>query len=238
MRRSDRFFLVLTIVGIAAYVATWAGLGLVADGYDPLRDAISELFDQGAPLWQQRLLAGVLLVTGAALLPVGPVLHRVLPGRGLAGPALAVLAGLGTMLVAFFPCSPGCPGFGTTTTDTMHVLLAGAGYVGLITAPLAFAWRLRDTAWRDLALAGLVLGGLATVGFLVRNLGVDTLGGLQQRVFNTLADAWYVLAAALALRRGSAAQEGEATSREVAATDAATGRSTPDHDSSANASTP
>ncbi len=197
----QRLLLWLTVVGVLAYVATWFVLGVVADGYDPLRQAISELFDLGAPAWQRRTLAGVLLVTGVTLLPVGPVLDRVLPGSGRLGPVLAVAAGVGTTAVAFFPCTDGCPGVGTTFTDTMHVVLAGGGYVGLVLAPLAFAWRLRDTAWRDLAVAGLVLGGLATVGFLVRNLGVDTLGGLQQRAFNTLADAWYVLVALAVLWR-------------------------------------
>ena len=201
MTRTDRVLMVLTVVGVLAYVATWAVLGTLADGYDPLRQAISELFDLGAPAWQRTTMSWVLLVTGVALVPVGPVLDRLLPGRGRAGPLLAVLAGLGTLAVAFFPCTDGCPGVGTTFTDTMHTVLAGGGYVGLILAPLAFAWRLRDTAWRDLALAGLVLGGAATVGFLVRNLGLDVLGGVQQRVFNTLADAWYVLAAVTVLRR-------------------------------------
>lgn len=205
MTRTDRVLMVLTIIGVLAYVATWAVLGAVADGYDPLRQAISELFDLGAPDWQRFTLAGVLLVTGIALLPVGPVFDRLLPGRGRLGPLLAVLAGVGTLTVAFFPCTAGCPGMGTTFTDTMHVVLAGGGYVGLVTAPIAFWWRLRDTAWRDLGRAGLVLGGLATIGFLARNLGVDVLGGLQQRIFNTLADAWYVLAAVVVLRRGQAA---------------------------------
>lgn len=198
---AQRLLLSLTVVGVVAYVVTWAVLGLLADGYDPLRQAISELFDLGVPGWQRRTLAGVLLVTGVALLPLGPVLDRVLPGEGRLGPALAVLAGVGTATVAFFPCTDGCPGVGASFTDTMHVVVAGAGYVGLVTAPLAFAWRLRDTAWRDLAVAGLVLGGTATVGFVVRNVGVDVLGGLQQRVFNTLADAWYVIVAVAVLRR-------------------------------------
>ncbi len=217
----QRLLLWCTVVGVVAYVATWFVLGLLADDYDPLRDAISQLFDLGAPAWQRRTLAGVLLVTGVALLPVGPVLDRVLPGTGRLGPLLAVVAGLGTTAVAFFPCTAGCPGAGTSFTDTMHVVLAGGGYVGLVLAPLAFAWRLRGTAWRDLAVAGLVLGGLATAGFVVRNLGVDALGGLQQRVFNTLADAWYVIVAVAVLRRTQSSS-----------------RSTPDPASSSQASTP
>ena len=54
----QRLLLVLTVVGVVAYVATWAVLGIVAEGYDPLRDAISELFDLGAPVWQRRSTQG------------------------------------------------------------------------------------------------------------------------------------------------------------------------------------
>lgn len=223
MTRTERVLMVLTIVGVLVYVATWAVLGALADGHDPLQQAISELFDLGVPAWQRRVLAGVLLVTGTALVLVAPVLDRLLPGTGRLGPALTVLAGVGTMAVAFFPCTAGCPGSGTTVTDTMHTVLAGGGYVGLVSAPLAFAWRLRVTAWRDLAVAGMVLGGLAAVGFLVRNLaGIEVHAGLQQRVFNTLADAWYVLAAVAVLRRGQAASA----------------RSTPERASSTEHSTP
>lgn len=192
----------LTVVGVGLYVVTWFVLGLLApSGYDPLQDAISELFAIGAPPLQRWTLTSVLAITGIALLPVGFVLDRVLPGHGRLGVWLTTIAGVGTVLAAVFPCSAGCPGFGTTTTDTLHVLAAGGGYVGLVTAPLAWAWRLRDTPARGLALAGLLLGGLATLGFVTRNvLGIDASGGLQQRVFNTAADAWFVLAALHGLR--------------------------------------
>jgi hypothetical protein len=196
VHRLDRAVLTATIVGVAAYVGTWFVLGLVAPGHDPLRDAISELFALGQPALQRWSLTLVLAATGVVLLPVGHVLDRTLPGHGRLGARLTVVAALGTVLVTFVPCTAGCPGVGASTTDTLHTVIAGVGYLGLITAPLAWAWRLRDTGERRLVVLGVVLGGLATVGFLVRNvLGVDVLGGLQQRVFNTAADAWFVVAA-------------------------------------------
>lgn len=186
----------LTVVGVALYVATWFVLGLLAPAYDPLQDAISQLFDLGAPPLQRWTLTWVLVVTGVALLPVGFVLDRVLPGEGRLGAWLTTVAGIGTVLVAFFPCTAGCPGFGSSATDSLHVITAGGGYLGLVTAPLAWAWRLRGTEEARLAVAGLVLGTLATLGFVVRNaFGLDSFGGLQQRVFNTAADVWFVLAA-------------------------------------------
>lgn len=198
---TQRRVLLAGVAGVALYVATWATLGVVRDGYDPLRQAISELFALDAPRGQAWTLAAVLFLTGALLVPFGLVLDRVLPGEGRLGPGLVVASGVGTALVAFAPCTAGCPGVGASLTDTLHVVFAGGGYVALVTAPLAVAWRVREHA-PTLARWSLLLGGLATAGFLVRNLGgVDTLAGLQQRVFNTTADLWFVVVAVWALRQ-------------------------------------
>ena len=53
MDRATRFtrpLLIAGIAGVTLYVGTWFVLGLLAPGYDPLRQAISELFDLGAPV--------------------------------------------------------------------------------------------------------------------------------------------------------------------------------------------
>jgi hypothetical membrane protein len=189
------------IVGVTAYVASWAVAGWIRPGYDPSRQAISELFELGAPAVSRGLVVAGLLVSGIALVGFGVAMHHGLPGEGLAAPATAVVSGVMTILVVAFPCSAGCPGFGESFTDTMHVLAAGAGYLTLLLAPLFAAWRVREHAPR-LARWSVVLGVTALLGFVVRNLGVwEGLAGLQQRLFNTTADLWYVVAGVWMLRR-------------------------------------
>lgn len=203
--RSDprRWMLVVVRLGaisVVAYVASWAIAGAWWSGYDPTSQAISELFAIGAPRGPARLLIGSLILSGLLLPPFAYVLHRLLPGRGVAGPAVAAFSGLMTVAIVAFPCSAGCPGAGTTFTDTMHTAIAGTGYLTLVAAPLFFARRLRGHDDR-LALASAVLGGLALIGFLLHVSGVGGGStGLLQRLFNTTADAWYVLAAVTALR--------------------------------------
>ncbi|MBW3661814.1 MAG: DUF998 domain-containing protein [Actinobacteria bacterium] len=188
------------IGGVAAYVATWAVLGATRRGYDPLRQAISELYAVGAPVQQARTMTAVLVITGVLLVPFAWTLHRRLPGRGALGAWLVVYSGVMTAAVAFFPCSAACPGYGTTFDDSVHVITAGSGYLALVLAPLAFGYRVRHkepgfAAWSWL------LGAIATAGFVIRTAGVtDALGGLQQRFFNTTADLWLALAAAVVLR--------------------------------------
>ncbi len=181
------------LVAVMLYIAGWVVAGHVREGYRPTEQAISELFEIGAPWASRGVLTLGLALSGVAFLLLAPALHRALPGHGRAGPALLLLAGLGTLGVLAAPCSPGCPGFGTTTTDTWHVITAGVGYGALASAPLAFAWRLRDAA--PVVARWSVLLGVASVALFVVHLTgiVPVATGLQQRVFNTVADAWYVL---------------------------------------------
>lgn len=193
------------VAGVLAYVATWAVGGVVWDGYDPTRQAISELFAIGAPATTRVPLSAGLALSGLGLAAFGWAMDVGLPGRGRIGPALAVLSGVMTVAVVFFPCTAGCPGAGTSFTDTMHVVTAGTGYVALMLAPLATSWRVRHHL-PGLAMAGIVLGGGALALFLARTVGfAPTYSGLQQRVFNTTADAWYVVAAVVLVRRSRAA---------------------------------
>lgn len=192
---------VLGAASVLAYVSAWAVAGVWHPNYDPVTQAISDLFAVGAPTGPARLLMGALVLTGVALIPFALALHRALPGQGAAGPAAAAVAGAATALIAAFPCSPGCPGLGASTTDTGHVVLAIIGYGALVAAPILFARRLWGHDDR-LARASLALGAVAAVGLAARSLGLaPAIAGLQQRLYNTVADAWYVLAAVVVLRR-------------------------------------
>ena len=200
-RRWVAIVAVLGVLGVLAYVAAWAVGGVLWDGYDPARQAISELFAVGAPARVRVPLSASLVASGAGLVAFGWAMDVGLPGRGRTGPALAVLSGVMTVAVVFFPCSSGCPGAATSTTDLLHVVTAGTGYVALMLAPLAVAWRVRHHV-RPLAVAGVALAGGALVLFAARTLGfAPGATGLQQRVFNTMADAWYVVAAVVIVRR-------------------------------------
>jgi hypothetical protein len=195
-------------LGVAFYVGAWIVAGLWWDGYDPMTQAISELFAVGAPPASSRLVAGALVVTGFLLVAFGWVLHVGLPGSGPAGPVAAAVSGIMTVAVVFVPCSAGCPGAATSTTDLLHAVVAGIGYAALVTTPLLIAWRVRA---HDPGLArwSWLLGGVAALGLILRTLGFGPAHtGLQQRLFNTTADLWFVVAAIAIVRRLSAADVG------------------------------
>lgn len=192
---------VLGVAGVVVYIASWVISGLVWQAHDPMTQAISELFAFGAPTATRVALSVGLVASGLGLVGFGWALHVGLPGKGRLGPALAVLSGVMTVAVTAFPCSPGCPGAGTSVTDTMHAVTAGTGYVALFLAPVALGWRVRRHL-PGLALAGWAMGGGALLLFLARSAGITSVGnGLQQRTFNTLADLWYVVAAVVIVHR-------------------------------------
>lgn len=189
------------VAGVLAYIATWISGGILWDGYDPTRQAISELFAIGAPAGARLPLSLGLALSGVGLAAFGWAMHVGLPGTNRLGPALAMVSGIMTVAVVFFPCTAECPGAGTSFTDMMHVVTAGTGYVALMLAPLATGWRVRHHL-PGLARASWVLGGAALGLFLARTAGfAPEYSGLQQRIFNTIADAWYVVAAVVIIRR-------------------------------------
>ena len=189
------------LVAVAAYVAGWAIAGSLRAGYEPSEQAISELFELGAPAASRALLVVTLLLSGAVFLALAPALHRTLPGEGRFGPVLVAVAGVGTLGVVAAPCTPGCPGAANSTLDLWHTITAGIGYSTLAAAPLAFGWRLRAAEPR-LARWSAVIGAAAILLFVLHTLDIGLLApGAQQRLFNTVADAWYVMIAAAILLR-------------------------------------
>jgi len=196
-----RRWALLCAVGVVAYVTSWFVAGLWTPNYDARRQAISELFAIGAPTGPRVLVSAALVLTGALLVAFGPALDRLLPGHGRAPTIAAMVSGVATMLVPAFPCTAGCPGFGTTLTDSLHLVAAATGYLTLIATPLLVARRVRD---HDPALArlSLVLGLVAAVGFVVgATAQLQDVGGWIQRGYNTVADAWYVVVGVWLARR-------------------------------------
>lgn len=189
----------MTVVGVSAYVCSWVVSGFLIDGYDPMAQAISETFALGAPVATRVLMTVALMATGILLIAFGPALHRLAPGTDRLAMWTSITSGVATVLVAAAPCTAGCPGFATTRLDAMHVVLASIGYVALIATPLATAWRVwpHDPTLGRISLA---MGAAAAMLFVVATTVDLGTQGLVQRGYNTIADAWYVVAGLWLLR--------------------------------------
>jgi hypothetical membrane protein len=177
--------------------------GLLADGYDPTRQAISELAREGAPT-APVLTAG--LVGFGVLIPF--FAGRL--GRALDSPGLRTaitVAGVGTVGVAGFPLSSG----GGEPQDLLHAVTAGAAYLGMALAPALGGRALHRRGHVRSAAASYAVSAVSAAALVGSVVVAD--GGLLQRVGLTVVDVWYAVAAVVLLAR----RDGRPALRPVAA---------------------
>jgi hypothetical membrane protein len=181
-------------VGPVYYLVLVTVLGLLWNGYDPIRDTQSELGAMGSPYGLVMNLAGfmglgvcILAFAAAYWLLLAPSWAKVL-ATGLLG-----LAGLGMVVVGFFPCDAGC--VDVTSTGRLHSLFSMPGAIGLPAAAMVSALAFRrdgrvGNGWRLvsfwLGLAALVSGPLIAAEL------VTGVNGLAQRAAMWTPLAWMV----------------------------------------------
>jgi hypothetical membrane protein len=170
-------------VGPVGYLVLVTVLGLLWDGYDPIRDTQSELGAVDAPHRLVMNLAGFMGL-GVSLLAFAAaywLLLRPSWAKTLATGLLAV-AGVGMVVVGFFPCDAGC--VDVTATGRLHSVFSMPGAIGLPAAAMVSALAFRrdgrfGTLWQAvsfwLGLVSLASGPLIAVEL------VEGGNGLLQR---------------------------------------------------------
>jgi hypothetical protein len=219
VRDAERVLAAIAVVGPPAYIVLTTVLGLLWEGYDPIRDTQSELGAVDSPYRTLMNFAGfvplgvsILAFAGAYALDVrrgldesrGLGLHRGLDELLAVG--LLLVAGVGMVVVAFFPCDPGC--MDVTRSGRLHGTFSAPGAIGLPTAAMFSAsvfrgdgrfgvrWQFASFWIGALALAsgpivaaGLVEGALG----LVQRAGMWTpllwMSALSARLYRDLASA-------------------------------------------------
>ena len=175
------------IAGPVAFVGGWLVNGLRTDGYDPLREAISQLAREGAPT--RSSMTACFLAFGV-LVPIwAPVVARELRVPALR--PLVTVAGLATVAVALLPLTREPGG----TQDALHTVAAATGYVAMALTPLVAARGLRGAAR-----TASVAVGLVSAAALVATLVAEESGGFQ-RLGLGVVDLWHVAVATAVLRR-------------------------------------
>lgn len=181
--RSARPFALIGAVAPILYILLTIVLGLLREGYDPIRDTQSELGAVDSP---SRVIMNVVgfMGLGLAILAFAGAYHLVLRG-GIAkvlATLLLVIAGVGMVVVGFFPCDAGC--VDVTRTGRLHGTFSMPGAIGLPVAAMVSASVFRSdgrfgTAWQFvsfwLGLLALATGPIVAAGLL------EGVNGLTQR---------------------------------------------------------
>jgi hypothetical membrane protein len=170
-------------VGPVFYLVLVTVLGMLWDGYNPIRDTQSELGAVDSPYRLVMNLVGFMGL-GVSILAFAAAYHLLLASSSakLLATGLLVLAGVGMVVVGFYPCDAGC--VDVTVTGRLHSLFSMPGAVGLPAAAMVSALAFRrdgrfGMAWQVvsfwLGLATLVSGPLIAAEL------VGGVNGLLQR---------------------------------------------------------
>lgn len=162
--------------GVVVLTATWVSAGLRTDGFDPVRQSISQLQREGTPTGTA-LTAAFVAFAGGALLAAPVVGHR-----AGGAPRLAVVAvALATLGAAASPLGEVRGG----AQDALHLAFGATGYLSLSVLPLLAARRLTGRA----RAASYALGGLASL-CLLGTVPADAVSGALQRVGFLAGHLW------------------------------------------------
>lgn len=122
-------------IGPLAYVGLTVVLGLLWDGYDPIRDTQSVLGAVNSPYRNVMNVFGFMGL-GVCILSFALAYGVVLCGGWPKALALGLLvvAGVGMIVVGFFPCDPDC--VDVTQTGRLHGAFSAPGAIGLPAAAM------------------------------------------------------------------------------------------------------
>jgi len=189
---SDRLRALLAVLGVLAFTLAWVLAGLRTEGFDPVRQSISQLQRDGTMTGAVMTVAFVAFAAGG--LAVAPVLGRRL---GRAPQVALTVASLATLGAAASPLGQVRGG----AQDIVHLSFGTAGYTALSVLPLLAGWALRYRA-RRVAGASLLLGAVASA-CLLGTVPAEAVSGALQRVGFLAGHLWLVGFAVVVLRSSS-----------------------------------
>lgn len=183
----DRVRAAAGALGVLFVTAAWVLAGITTDGFDPVRQSISQLQRDGTTTGAVMTVAFVAFAAGAlALTPV--VGQRLGPAARLA----LTVAALATLGAAVSPLGEVRGG----GQDTVHLAFGSTGYLSLSVLPLLAALRLRGRA-RAASLAC----GVTASACLLGTVPADAVSGALQRAGFLAGHLWLLGFAVAVLRR-------------------------------------
>ena len=167
--------------------------GFLTPGYSHVSQFISELGASQSPYEYPVRFLGF-LPAGIALLVFCWLAHGALPKSRLTTAAILAMSiyAAGYVVASLFPCDLGCRPAHPSTSQAIHNLIGGVGY--LLTPGILLVFAIRSRSWPESA-------PLSVVGFIaaaVSLLGLPSLSpssayvGLSQRVIEASVLGWVI----------------------------------------------
>jgi len=169
---SDRLRAALCLAGVVGLTAAWALGGLLTDGFDPVRQSISQLQRDGAAT--SAVMTAAFVGFGLGGLAFAPLLAR--PAR-----VALTVASVATLGAALSPLGEVRGG----RQDALHLAFGATGYLSLSLLPLLVSASASGAA-RRVALAA----GVLTSACLLGTVPADAVSGALQRAGFLTAHLW------------------------------------------------
>lgn len=192
---SDRVRAWLCLVGVGTLTAGWLVAGVATDGFDPVRQSISQLQRDGTAT--SVVMTGAFLAFSLGALAFAPVLPRA-PRAAL---RVAAVATLGAALSPLGEVRGG-------RQDALHLAFGATGYVTLSLLPLLAS---RSLFGRRRAAA--VVAGAVASACLLGTVPADAVSGALQRAGFLAAHLWLAAVAVQVLRQSQRASSSADRSR-------------------------
>lgn len=192
----DRVRAAAGAAGVVVLTTAWLASGLGTDGFDPVRQSISQLQREGTATGTVMTVALLAFAAGALL--VSPVL-----GRRVSRPVQVAL-----VLVAFATLGAALSPLGQVRggmRDAVHLAFGATGYVSLSVLPLLAGWALRRRS--RAGSAGSYALGVVASGCLLGTVPADAVSGALQRAGFLAGHLWILLACLVVLRGRGQSQD-------------------------------
>ncbi len=162
--------------------------------YSAAREAVSNLA-LGQAGW---LMTLAFLALGTGTLLVGILIRRLIP-RAIVGPLLLAAGACTTLLSAVFQTD--AEGASSTLHGTIHIALGLGSFVLVIASIAACAVSfLRSQERRRMGIVSALWAAAAFAGVVLTVVLPESLFGIGQRVFLTVAITWMLMVCAVAIR--------------------------------------
>ena len=169
---ADRIRALLCLVGVVGLTAAWTASGLLTDGFDPVRQSISQLQRDGTAT------AAVLTAALVAFAVGGLAFARLLPTAPRVALVITAVATLGAAAAPLGEVRGG-------RQDALHLACGATGYVAVSLLPLLAAPTSTGRARTWSLLAGAVASAC-----LLGTVPADAVSGALQRVGFLAAHLW------------------------------------------------
>jgi hypothetical membrane protein len=193
--KNTRILGLFGLIGVIVYLVLILIAASQLPGYSHASEYLSNLGAIGQPSATMAKTAGILAGICFILFGISTFSAFKKDWKGIVGGVLLLVEGIFQIILALFPCEPGCNAVEPIMSESIHNMVGPSAFILLSIALLFWAFRFRkQDQWHSFWLYTLISGILAIVFFLVFGMSVGTpIVGIWQRLLRGTLYLWIAI---------------------------------------------